>query len=192
MQCNFSLCCSLLHSLFVNNASVWMIYSFLPFMVQHYFPRLSQGQLGYYAGMLGSAFSFGSLIGSVLWGVAADKHGRRPILLSGLCGTFASMCVFAFAPNFAVAVAARFMCVASCRSALFAECRVVIDAVGCMYAVCLFGMCRWGLLNGNVGVARTYVGEILDDTNMAKGMSLFAIIGGLGTVCRAENACVSS
>ena len=95
--------------LFVNNASVWMIYSFLPFMVQHYFPSLSAGELGYYAGMLGSAFSMGSLAGSLLWGVAADKYGRRPILLSGLVGTFFSMLIFGFAPSFAVAVFARFM-----------------------------------------------------------------------------------
>lgn len=38
----------------------------------------------------------------------------------------------------------------------------------------------WGLLNGNVGVCKTYMGEILDDSNTAKGMSLFGVIGGIG------------
>lgn len=42
-----------------NNTSIWMIFSFLPFMVQHYFPALSVTELGYEAGMLGSAFSAG-------------------------------------------------------------------------------------------------------------------------------------
>ena len=38
----------------------------------------------------------------------------------------------------------------------------------------------WGLLNGNIGVAKTYLGEISDDSNAAKGMALFGVIGGLG------------
>lgn len=70
-----------------NNTSIWMIFSFLPFMVQHYFPELPVTDLGYRAGMLGSAFSAGSLIGNVLWGVISDRAGRRPTLLCGLLGT---------------------------------------------------------------------------------------------------------
>jgi len=70
-----------------NNTSIWMIFSFLPFMVQHFFPDLPVTQLGYEAGLLGSAFSAGSLIGNVVWGVVSDRAGRRPTLLSGLLGT---------------------------------------------------------------------------------------------------------
>lgn len=38
----------------------------------------------------------------------------------------------------------------------------------------------WGLLNGNIGVAKTYLAEICDDSNSAKGMALFGVIGGFG------------
>lgn len=38
----------------------------------------------------------------------------------------------------------------------------------------------WGLLNGNIGVAKTYLAEISDDSNSAKGMALFGVIGGFG------------
>jgi hypothetical protein len=38
----------------------------------------------------------------------------------------------------------------------------------------------WGLLNGNIGVAKTYLAEISDDSNAAKGMALFGVIGGFG------------
>jgi hypothetical protein len=38
----------------------------------------------------------------------------------------------------------------------------------------------WGLLNGNIGVAKTYLGEISDDSNAARGMALFGVIGGFG------------
>jgi MFS family permease len=73
--------------LFANNASIWMIFSFLPFMVQYYFAYLSKAELGYYAGMLGSAFSCGALLGNLIWGAVSDKWGRRPALLLGLLGT---------------------------------------------------------------------------------------------------------
>ena len=38
----------------------------------------------------------------------------------------------------------------------------------------------WGLLNGNIGVSKTYLAEISDDTNSAKAMALFGVIGGFG------------
>lgn len=36
-----------------NNTSIWMIFAFLPFMVQHYYPSLTLKELGYKAGLLG-------------------------------------------------------------------------------------------------------------------------------------------
>ena len=36
-----------------NNTSIWMIFSFLPFMVQGFFPMLDTTELGYEAGLLG-------------------------------------------------------------------------------------------------------------------------------------------
>jgi MFS family permease len=70
-----------------NNTSIWMIFSFLPFMVQHFFPYLTKAELGYHAGLLGSAFSLGSLFGNIIWGVFSDKLGRRSAMLMGLFGT---------------------------------------------------------------------------------------------------------
>ena len=56
---------------------------------------------------------------------------------------------------------------------------------GTIFAVLLFGFSTsftqaltarflWGLLNGNIGVAKTMMAEICDDTNQAKGMALIA------------------
>lgn len=39
-----------------------------------------------------------------------------------------------------------------------------------------------GLLNGNIGVAKTYLGEITDETNQAKGMSLISVTWGVGVI----------
>ena len=38
----------------------------------------------------------------------------------------------------------------------------------------------WGIVDGNIGVVKTYLGEVVDDTNTVKGFALFGVIGGLG------------
>lgn len=37
----------------------------------------------------------------------------------------------------------------------------------------------WGMLNGNIGVVKTYVSEICDDTNQAKGFAMLGTSGGI-------------
>ena len=97
--------------------------------------------------LAGAAFSCGSIVGNILWGVTADKYGRRKAILSSLLGTTIASLLFGFSPTFSVAVILR---------------------------------CLWGLFDANIGVAKTYIGEILDDSNTARGMALFGVIGGLG------------
>lgn len=135
--------------LLANNTSIWMIFSFLPFMVSHFYPELPTTELGFQAGILGSAFSCGGLIGNFVSGVISDKVGRRPALMWGLLGTAVSSLCFGFSPTFWFAVASRFL---------------------------------WGILNGNIGVAKTYLSEISDDSNLARGMSYFGVIGSVGRV----------
>ena len=48
------------------------------------------------------------------------------------------------------------------------------------FGMALTARAMWGALNGNVGVAKTYMSEICDDSNQARGMSLIAAQGGLG------------
>ena len=69
-----------------NNCGIWIIYTMLPFMVKFYFPHMSLKELGFRAGILGSAFSVGSLFGNFLWGIVADRYGRKPALVCGLFG----------------------------------------------------------------------------------------------------------
>ena len=135
--------------LLANNASIWMIFSFLPFMVSFYYPSMPTTELGFQAGILGSAFSAGGLIGNFVSGILSDKFGRRPALLWGLVGTALSSLCFGFSPTFWFAAISRFM---------------------------------WGALNGNIGVAKTYLAEISDDTNLARGMAYFGVIGSIGRV----------
>ena len=65
--------------------------------------------------------------------------------------------------------------------------------IGTMFSCLLFGFSwnfwmalaarfLWGLLNGNIGVSKVYIGEVLDDTNSARGMSVYGVIGGVGRI----------
>jgi MFS family permease len=67
---------------------------------------------------------------------------------------------------------------------------LLVGVLGSGVLACLFGFSRsywvavglrfaWGLLN-SVGVSRTALMEILDDSNSAQGMVLFSVVGGLG------------
>ena len=47
------------------------------------------------------------------------------------------------------------------------------------FEAALFCRFSWGFLNGNVGVGKTYLSEILDNTNQARGMSVLGIQGGI-------------
>ena len=48
------------------------------------------------AGYLGSIYFAGSFAGSLLWGCLADRWGRRPVILLGICGSIFSEILFGF------------------------------------------------------------------------------------------------
>ena len=133
--------------LFINGVSQNMAIPLGPAMTAHFFPELSEEELGFEAGNLHSTFFFGAFFGSLAWGWASDTLGRRPCLLAGICGTLGSVMLFGFSRSFGMACLARFM---------------------------------WGALNGNIGVAKTYMSEICDDSTQARGMALIAAQGGFG------------
>jgi MFS family permease len=68
---------------------------------------------------------------------------------------------------------------------------MVLGIAGTIFSIVLFGTAQnfawaiaarflWGLLNGNVGVAKTYMAEVCDETNQAKGFSVIGTTAGLG------------
>ncbi len=83
------------------------------------------------------------------WGRAADRFGRRPVLLVGLLGTAISQSIFGIAQKYEVALAARFLT---------------------------------GMLNGNVAIAKVYMGEITDRSNQARSFAALSFTWGVGTV----------
>lgn len=62
---------------------------------------------GYYASWLLSAFMIGALLTSYAWGMFADRFGRKPVLLIGLCATSVFAITFGLSESFAAALASR-------------------------------------------------------------------------------------
>ena len=65
-----------------------MIFPFLPFMIQDFFPSLHRSELGSRAGYLGSSYYIGSFFGSLMVSSSAGTH----ILLHYVWPTYISMC----------------------------------------------------------------------------------------------------
>ena len=49
------------------------------------------------------------------------------------------------------------------------------------FAVAFVGRLLWGFLNGNLGIAKTYISEICNDYTQTFGFSIFQTIGGISS-----------
>lgn len=65
--------------------------------------------MGYWSALLGFAYYFGALLGNLGWGLAADRVGRRPVLLGGVLGSGVLSCLFGFSRRYWLSVALRFV-----------------------------------------------------------------------------------
>ncbi|KAL8641747.1 MAG: hypothetical protein Q9228_001490 [Teloschistes exilis] len=83
------------------------IFPYIYFMIKSFNITNNEDQIGFYAGLVTSAFAFAEFSTGVFWGRLSDKIGRKPVLMTGLIGTLMSMLVFGFAPNLPVALLGR-------------------------------------------------------------------------------------
>uniref|UniRef100_A0A0C9S8Z0 TSA: Wollemia nobilis Ref_Wollemi_Transcript_10065_2141 transcribed RNA sequence n=1 Tax=Wollemia nobilis TaxID=56998 RepID=A0A0C9S8Z0_9CONI len=91
-----------------NSLPISSLFPFLYFMVRDFHIGKTQ-DIGYYAGYIGSSFMFGRFLTSVLWGMAADKYGRKPVILIGLASVVVFNTLFGMSVNFWMAISTRFL-----------------------------------------------------------------------------------
>ncbi|KAH9296469.1 hypothetical protein KI387_040057, partial [Taxus chinensis] len=84
------------------------LFPFLYFMVEDFHIGKTQ-DIGYYAGCIGSSFMFGRFLTSALWGMAADKYGRKPVMLVGVASVIVFNTLFGMSVNFWMAISMRFL-----------------------------------------------------------------------------------
>ncbi|RWR75923.1 putative peptide/nitrate transporter isoform X3 [Cinnamomum micranthum f. kanehirae] len=57
------------------------LFPFVYFMIRDFHIAKTEHDIGYYAGFLAASFMIGRALTSILWGIAADRYGRKPIIL---------------------------------------------------------------------------------------------------------------
>ncbi|MFS7969986.1 putative major facilitator superfamily, MFS transporter superfamily [Helianthus anomalus] len=65
--------------------------------------------ISYYAGFVGSAYMIGRALSSVLWGVVADRYGRKPVIILGTSTVVIFNTIFGFSFNYWMAIITRFL-----------------------------------------------------------------------------------
>lgn len=90
-------------TMFLTNIGFGVILPTLPFLSQYL------GASSFEMGLAISVFSVASLFASSIWGAAADRIGRRPILIIGVVGYGLASALLAIAPNITVLLLFRFL-----------------------------------------------------------------------------------
>ncbi|CAN7114149.1 unnamed protein product [Brassica rapa subsp. narinosa] len=64
--------------------------------------------IGFYAGFVGCSFMLGRTLTSVIWGIMADRYGRKPVILIGTASVVIFNTLFGLSVNFWMAIITRF------------------------------------------------------------------------------------
>src|SRR3974390_910861 len=94
---------TLLSILFINLMGFGIVVPLLPFYAKSF--QASAWQIA----LVFSAYAIGAFFGEPFWGRLSDRVGRRPILISTVCGNCLCYFALAFAPTVFVAFVVRFL-----------------------------------------------------------------------------------
>lgn len=92
-----------------NALPISSLFPFLYFMVKDFNVAKEEADVGYYAGFVGCAFMLGRALTSVLWGMIADRYGRKPVIIFGTAALVIFNTLFGLSTNFWMAVITRFL-----------------------------------------------------------------------------------
>ncbi|CAN0413405.1 unnamed protein product [Pylaiella littoralis] len=94
--------------LLVHTVTVASLTTYMGVYVQQLLGLATLDMAGYYASWLLSAFTIGTLLSSYAWGIFADRFGRKPVLIIGVCATGVYAITFGLSESLASALASRF------------------------------------------------------------------------------------
>lgn len=83
------------------------LYPFLYFMVRDLHVAKRTEDIGFYAGFVGASFMFGRTLTSVLWGVVADRYGRKPVIMISIISVIIFNTLFGLSKTFWMAITTR-------------------------------------------------------------------------------------
>ncbi|KAJ3684370.1 hypothetical protein LUZ61_013534 [Rhynchospora tenuis] len=85
------------------------LFPFLYFMIRDLKVAKSEEDIGFYAGFVGAAFMFGRALTSTIWGLVADRHGRKPVIIIGIIAVIIFNTLFGFSIDYWMAIVTRFL-----------------------------------------------------------------------------------
>ncbi|KAK4378129.1 hypothetical protein RND71_004425 [Anisodus tanguticus] len=85
------------------------LFPFLYFMVRDFHIAEREEDISYYAGYVGSSFMLGRALTSILWGIIADRYGRKPVVVIGTITVVIFNVLFGLSTNFWMAIITRFL-----------------------------------------------------------------------------------
>lgn len=85
------------------------LYPFLYFMIRDFHIAKKEHDIGYYAGCVASLFMVGRALTSILWGVVADRYGRKPVILLSTISVVIFNTLFGLSTSFWMAASMRFL-----------------------------------------------------------------------------------
>lgn len=65
--------------------------------------------IGFYAGFVGASFMFGRALTSAFWGIVADRYGRKPVIVIGICAVIIFNTLFGLSTTYWMAITARLL-----------------------------------------------------------------------------------
>ncbi|XP_074310751.1 protein ZINC INDUCED FACILITATOR-LIKE 1-like [Silene latifolia] len=92
-----------------NALPISSLFPFLYFMVRDFHIAKEEADVGYYAGFVGCSFMLGRALTSVLWGMIADRYGRKPVIIFGTASLVVFNTLFGLSTNFWMAITTRFL-----------------------------------------------------------------------------------
>nr|KAJ3423007.1 hypothetical protein HK105_004524 [Polyrhizophydium stewartii] len=151
-----------------------------PFMVRHLLP--SEPNIGYFVGLLGSAFYLPLFLMNLVWGAASDRYGRKvgpespldsrccvgglrgwrqPVLVAGLVVCLVTTIAIGFSRTFWLTVACRF--VAGVFGANSTVAKGMLGDIARDDAARSWAYAMYGSIYGSVGILGPILGGLLAD-----------------------------
>ncbi|BAU03039.1 Protein ZINC INDUCED FACILITATOR-LIKE 1 Protein ZIF-LIKE 1 [Vigna angularis] len=101
---------AIIWTLVLSNAlPISSLFPFLYFMVRDFNIAKTEADISSYAGYIGSSFMLGRCLTSILWGVVADRYGRKPVMFAGIVVVVIFNTLFGLSTSFWMALTTRFL-----------------------------------------------------------------------------------
>ncbi|KAI8616048.1 major facilitator superfamily domain-containing protein [Chytriomyces sp. MP71] len=130
-----------------------------PYMVRHFLP--GEERIGYYAGLLQSAYFLPTIVCAPVMGFLSDKYGRKPVLLAGLAGYGFGTLLLGLSPTYWLSVLSLFL--TGCFAGNTIVAKGMIGELTHTDAARALAYSGYGIVYGVCGAAGAVMGGFLAD-----------------------------